>query len=399
MGKKLVIDTMFCDLRKMQESTLAQYDSIKISAMIVMTNARARELMSRYPFEMDCMHTLDLDDETTLNTVNGKTLFTGRNTPNGRQYLVVNGMMTITPDAGDALRQYMGLMINGMVYCPDSLATVLASKAAVNGKVETYPDGAVVLKSNAVIDRAFALRAEPGRLYWASKRLIAVDDAVDGDELAAKGVRFSAREAYLTENLAESLAPLFDPDTKLTILPDGIAVEQDDLTLNGTALRRFGDSLLVLGDLRLTEDCAEALSNLEYLQVEGDVYLPESLSDALDAVTETILDGEVYYLPGKPLFDKLKLKVDKNLLDAFPDGLTLVGCTDVTLADDLTSADVIDRLAFYDCKTVTCPTALESAVQAVSSDVNSIALSDAPDGSAPQPDAGTQCIDAMNYVL
>ena len=80
------------------------------------------------------------------------------------------------------------------------------------------------------------------------------------------------------------------------------------------------------------------------------------------------------------MFDKLKLKVDKNLLDAFPDGLTLVGCTDVTLADDLTSADVIDRLAFYDCKTVTCPTALESAVQAVSSDVNSIALSDAPDG-------------------
>ena len=35
MGKKLVIDTMFCDLRKMQESTLAQYDSIRISAMIV----------------------------------------------------------------------------------------------------------------------------------------------------------------------------------------------------------------------------------------------------------------------------------------------------------------------------------------------------------------------------
>ena len=33
MGKKLVIDTMFCDLRKMQESTLAQYDSIKISVL------------------------------------------------------------------------------------------------------------------------------------------------------------------------------------------------------------------------------------------------------------------------------------------------------------------------------------------------------------------------------
>ena len=163
MGKKLVIDTMFCDLRKMQESTLSQYDSIRIDAMMAVTNPRARELMSRYPIQMDCMHAVDLDDETTLNTLNGKTVFTGRNTPNGRQYLIVNGTMTIAPDAGDALRQYMGLTINGLVLCPDSLATVLASKAAVNGKIETYPDGAAVLKSNAVIDRTFALRAEPGR--------------------------------------------------------------------------------------------------------------------------------------------------------------------------------------------------------------------------------------------
>lgn len=400
MGKKLVIDTMFCDLRKMQESTLAQYDSIRIDAMIVMTNARARELMIRYPFEVDCMHTLDLDDETTLNTVNGKSLFTGRNTPNGRQYLVVNGVMTITPDAGDALRQYMGLMINGVVYCPDSLATVLASKAAVNGKVETYPDGAVVLKSNAVIDRAFALRAEPGRLYWAGKRLIAVDEALDGEELAAKGVRFAAREAYLTESLAESLAPLFDPDTKLTILPDGVTVEQDDLTLNGTALRRFGDSLVVLGDLRLTEDCAEALSNLEYLQVEGEVYLPESLADALDAVTETIFDGDVHYLTGKPLYDKMELTVDQSLLDAFPDGLTLVDCKNVTLTGSLTPAAVLDCLAFYDCKEITCPAALESAVRAVSTGVGNVTLSDAPDDSgAPAADPDTQHIDAMSYVL
>lgn len=400
MGKKLVIDTMFCDLRKMQESTLAQYDSIRISAMIVMTNARARELMSRYPFEMDCMHTLDLDDETTLNTLNGKTLFTGRNTPNGRQYLVVNGMMTITPDAGDALRQYMGMMINGMVYCPDSLATVLASKAAVNGKVETYPDGAVVLRSNAVLDRAFALRAEPGRLYWAAKRLIAVDSALDGEELAARGVRFAAREAYLAESLAESLAPLFDPDTQLTILPDGVTVEQDDLTLNGTALRRLGDSLVVLGDLRLTEDCAEALSNLEYLQVEGDIYLPESLADALDAVTETLFDGEVHYLAGKPLYGKMELTVDQSLLDAFPDGLTLVDCKSVTLAASLTSAAVLEHLAFYDCKDITCPAALESAVRAVSTGVGGVTLSDAPEeAGASGEDAGTQRIDAMSYVL
>ena len=62
------------------------------------------------------------------------------------------------------------------------------------------------------------------------KRLIAVDSDLDGAALAAKGVRFSTQEAYLSESLAEDLAPLFDADTRLVILPDGTAVEQDDLT-------------------------------------------------------------------------------------------------------------------------------------------------------------------------
>ena len=195
------------------------------------------------------------------------------------------------------------------------------------------------------------------------------------------------------------MAPLFDPDTRLVILPDGTAVEQDDLTLNGAALRRLGSSLLVLGDLRLTDDCAEALSDLDYLQVEGDVYLPESMADALDAVTETILDGEVHYLAGKPLFDKLNITVDRSLLDAFPDGLTLVDCQNVTLDGSLTPADVIDHLAFYDCKSITCPAALVSAVNAVADGMGSVSAGDSGEEDSTPDDGDVQRIDAMSYIL
>ena len=224
-----------------------------------------------------------------------------------------------------------------------------------------------------------------------------MDSDLDGAALAAKGVRFSTQEAYLSESLAEDLAPLFDADTRLVILPDGTAVEQDDLTLSGVSLRRFGDSLLVLGDLRLTEDCAEPLSNLEYLQVEGDVYLPESLADALDAIPDTILDGEVHYLPGKPLYDKMELTVDKALLDAFPDGLTLVDCKDVTLDDSLTPSDVLDHLAFYNCKSICCPDGLQSAVRAVAVGPVSIGKDEQADAAPADPD--TQHIEAMSYTL
>ena len=144
-------------------------------------------------------------------------------------------------------------------------------------------------------------------------------------------------------------------------------------------------------------EMAVVMANLLDLQVEGDVYLPEGLADALDAVTESILDGEVYYLPGKPLFDKLSLTVDKNLLDAFPDGLTLVSCLNVTLADDLDPADVIDRLAFYDCAKICCRSALQSVVSAVANGTLQIELTDCPDEDEAAP--GDLGVNAASYTL
>ena len=396
--KRMNINASIVDTRKVQEDTLSQFDAVSINGAILITSPAARAMMARHNVQINCSKSIDLDDETTLNTLNGKTTFTGRNTPNGRQYLLINGTLTITPDAGDALRQYMGMSINGTVYCPDFLGTVLASKADLNGKLYTYPEGAVLLKNNAVLDKAFALRAE-SRLYWAAKRLIAVDEELDGEELAAKGARFMVPEAYVSESLADSLAPLFDADTRMVVLPDGTSVVQDDLTLNAAGLRRYGDSLLVLGDLYLTADCAEALGDLEYLQVEGDIYLPEDMADALDAVTETVLDGEVFYLPGKPLFGKLKMTVDKNLLDAFPDGLTLVACPKVYLADDLTPADVLEHLSLFDCGLIFCKPELQSAAEAVASGSFQVLPKEDDEEEAESSDPDNLIINAASYTL
>ena len=124
---KLLIESAICDLRKAQEETLAAYDNITIQSALLITNPRARALLAKYPFTLQCAQTLDLEDDIQLNTINGQTTLTGQNTPNGKQYLIINGSLTVTPDAGDALRQYMGITLNGAAYCPTSLATVLAS--------------------------------------------------------------------------------------------------------------------------------------------------------------------------------------------------------------------------------------------------------------------------------
>ena len=145
-------------------------------------------------------------------------------------------------------------------------------------------------------------------------------------------------------------APLFDADTRMVVLPDGTSVVQDDLTLNAAGLRRYGDSLLVLGRFVPHRRLRRGPGGSGIPAGGGGTFTcPRTWPTPLDAVTETVLDGEVFYLPGKPLFGKLKMTVDKNLLDAFPDGLTLVACPKVYLADDLTPADVLEHLSLFDC--------------------------------------------------
>ena len=124
---------------------------------------------------------------------------------------------------------------------------------------------------------------------------------------------------------------------------------------------------------------------------------PRAWPTPWDAIPDTILDGEVHYLPGKPLYDKMELTVDKALLDAFPDGLTLVDCKNVTLDDSLTPADVLDHLAFYNCKSICCPDGLQSAVRAVAVGPVSIGKDEQADAAPADPD--TQHIEAMSYTL
>lgn len=393
---KLLIESAICDLRKAQEETLAAYDNITIQSALLITNPRARALLAKYPFTLQCAQTLDLEDDIQLNTINGQTTLTGQNTPNGKQYLIINGSLTVTPDAGDALRQYMGITLNGAAYCPTSLATVLASKSTINGKLYSYPDHAVVLKATTVLDRNFLYRAQ-NRLYWAAKQFIAVDEKLDGGALAATGARFTSPSAILSEGLAKDLAPLFDEATQLEIVPDGTQVIQDDLELNDAALGRYGEALYIAGDLTLADDCEEGLNSLEYLHVEGDVILPGDLADALYDIPDFACGGEVILLDGHPISCKSRVKVDEALLDLYPDGVSLLNCALVEIDPALEPSEILEQLYLSNCALVRCTAAQQGAVRAAGGAARIQLTDQATEEEAPDED--TQIFECAQYVL
>ena len=290
MAKKLMINCATCDARNALEENYAHYEQITINCAMVLTSPNAKSVMNKLPFTLNCANVLEIESGVDLRTVNGSSeIKSGDIVPPTKYYMVVNGALTIGPDTQEQLAQCVGMTINGSLTCPESIYAILTG-VNVNGSTTCYPDEAIVLKRNAVIDKLFTLRAK-NSLYWSGRRMIMVDPELDADTLKAKGVTFSTREVIISQSKVEALIDLIDEKAEIIIVPDGTSVVRDDIILNEDALRRYGKQLYVIGDVTVPED-ADALDELKYLNIRGDVKVPQEHKEKLQRVLSEI-SGEI----------------------------------------------------------------------------------------------------------
>ncbi len=397
MAKKLLINCGTCDARNTKEETLAAYDSITINCGDLLVSPETQGLLNRYGVAMNCGDVLELEQDVKMASINGSSQITGATQIPDKTFLNVNGSLTITPDAGEVLKSYVGLTVNGSVLCPESLSGYLA-KASINGSVNFYPDEAILLKKNAVIDRLFALRAKE-RLYWAAKRLIMVDEQLDPAVLERKGVRFASREAIMAESKVEGLIGLIDEKTDITIVPDGTSVIFDDVDLDEVTVKKYGTKLYIVGDIQAKN--AAALERLEYLNVQGDAAVEEDLRSALmEAIT--VIDGDITLIKhprGRQFVGNMSLRISKWMLEQEPDGIRAYGCLNVLLDEDIPSQLILEKLTLDSCLEVRCTPEQEAAVYAVSQDVMNIGQGYLDQGVGKTDLSDTKIINAGDYVL
>ena len=318
MAKKMIVNCGSCDARNVAEETLAAYESIVVNCGDVLVTPESRALLSRYNVTMNCGNTLELPKDAKLSKINGTAQIKSGDELAGSSYLQVNGSLEIGPDTQEVLKHYVGIHVNGSVTYPESMSSFLGMMT-VNGATNCYPDDAIVLKRNAVIDRLFALRAKSSN-YWSAKRMIMVDPQLDASRLEAKGASFCTKEVILAESKVEEMIGLIDEKAEITIVPDGTAVILDDVELDEMTLKKNGTKLYILGDLKVKDEAAEVLDKLEYLNVQGDVSVVEELKGWLmAAITETSGTVKVMKRPkGRHLEDKMSLRISKWLLEHFP---------------------------------------------------------------------------------
>ena len=392
--KKLNVDAVVLDLRHLTEETLAAYDQCEMDAVFALTNPQVQVLLSQYGVKLNVVQSIHCEEDAETTTINGKATLDGTSIPEKKRVMVVNGKLSVKPDGVKALEQYCGIVVNGKLYCPESLASVVTAKCTVNGKLCLYPDDAVILNSTTRLDKVFLLRAQP-KLYWAEKLFIAVDPKLDAEALAAKGARFSSQKAILTERNAEILAPLFTEETELVILPEGTAVLEDDLELSAGTLRRYGTRLYVAGDVTVPEGAEELLGRMEYLHVAGDVLLPAALEEAFCAIPELEYQ-KLKLLKGHAIVGAPKLRLNREMLQLYPEGIVCVGCAMVTLDAALEPDTIAKKLTFEDCAMVKCTALQENAVNAVSKDVAQICV---PEDAEKRRDDGTVKLNGIQLTL
>ena len=372
MAKKMIINCSNCDARKVTEDTLAAYETIMINASTVLVSPETKELLNRYGVAMNCSSVLELDADVEVSSINGSAQIKSGDVVTGKRYLTVNGSLEIGPGTEKVLDQYVGISVNGSVSCPESISAYLG-KIKVNGATNTYPDNAIILKRNAVIDRLFALRAK-NSLYWSARRMIMVDPQLDVAVLEKKGATFSTKEVIIAESKVEDMVGLIDEKAEIVIVPDGTAVVLDDVELNDMTFKKYGTKLYIVGDLKVKEEAAEILDTMEYLSIQGDaLVVPELKTQLMAAITEISGDVKILKKPkGRHLEDKLSLRLSRWLIEQEADGISVSDCMKVTLDEDIPNDLILDRLSFSDCMKIKCTPEQEAAVAAVSEDVMSI---------------------------
>ena len=379
MAKKLMINCATCDARNIAEENYAHYEQITVNCAMVLTSPNAKAVMNKLPFTLNCANVLEVEGDAQVRTINGSSEIKSSDVvPASKYYMLVNGSLTIGPDTQKQLEQCVGMTINGSLTCPESVYAMLNS-VNVNGSTTCYPDGAIVLKRNAVIDKLFALRAKSS-LYWSGRRMIMVDPQLDGEKLKAKGVRFSTKEVIIAESKVETLIDCIEERAEIIIVPDGAAVVLDDITLDEDALRRYGKQLYVIGDVTVPED-ADALDEIRYLHVRGDAKVPQKHKEKLLRVL-TEISGQVRVAKpkGATLEDKPFLKITRWMLEQQPLGIDVSDCAVVKIADDIPKELIMQRLHIEDCGVVQCSQELEDAVTMICTDVGHVGGTEGDDG-------------------
>jgi len=362
--KKRVVNCDICDARKVNEEELGGFQEIIINADILLINKQSKAILNRLPIQLNIEETIQLEEDEEIGIIqqNGNFEITGNTPCMDKKILQVNGSVMIHPEAEEAMKSFIKIMVNGKLIYPESMA-VFANQISVNGSVECYPDDYKYMKSKFVMNRYFPLQAREGGKYYATNQIQILDPQIDTALLLKKKVFFKTKMLYIREEKVEDCVTLFDETTKFEVIPKGFTFIDDDIIFSQGLLQKYGTCIYVRGDLYLNKDSVSWIQKLEKAYVCGTVYLPE---ECLREGKQKIECKEIELVKGTLLIGKSKFTVDRELLSACLDGISLIDCAYVEIEEDILPQEILNKLSTWNCAFLCCSEQQRGAVEMIS---------------------------------
>lgn len=365
--KKLLINTAVCDARNVSEETLKAYEEITINAASVLVSQETKDLMARYNVTMNTAEVAEVSKEAEVIIQNGRYEISEDSISAKSVVLIVNGSLDIKASSKEVLDRFVLIQVNGTVSYPDNIKDKLPL-IKVNGSTDCYPGDAIRLKNKLIMDKIFILRAK-GEKYYVKNKVIISDKDLDISSLINLGASFITKRALIVESLLEKAIPLFDDQTEIKVIPDGLAYI-DEGTLNNNLIRKYGDKLYVDSDLTIDLESEDALNKLTELKVDGTVFINDKLDESFHRINPQYNDIEI--VKGIVMGDKAFLTLDKRKVDKYKEGIRVVDCGIVNIKSDIDPDIIEERLQFIDCGVINCSEEQKTAVETVSKDVGMV---------------------------
>lgn len=382
MKKNLMINCDLCDTRNMNEEDLAGYEHIIINTDLLVVNSRSKGILNRLPAICNMDSSLELEDDVELVSINSDYELCATSVISQNTALHVNGNLNIRPGTEEALTHFVSISVNGQVKYPEELAPYLGN-LRVNGASTCIPTGCIEVKPKFTIDRFFPIRARENGCYFAEEKVLLLDPQVDLAALTAKNVTFVTPAFLTTEALAPAALGMFNEKTELELIPADFAYVDGDVTLNEALLQKYGGRLYIDGNLTLNADSTPLIDRMEGLYVNGDITLTKKQMEALKKLDASYKDTCI--VKGMCIENKAMLKIDQNLINSAPDGITIRNCAKINIKKDISAETTLEKLELENCAIISCTPEQRGAVELIGQNIAKIM-----DGTEDKEDEGSQ---------
>lgn len=364
----LIINCEICDIRNLNPENYKQYNKISVNTELVLSNSRGKASLCNLDISINAKEFLELNDDMNIeiSSVNGSYSITGDTYAKSNTMLIVNGSLYIAPNAKGSLQSFFKITVNGSILCAESLAPFL-SHVSANGSISFYPDDYTVLSDNFTIDKYFPLTATDGGKYFIQNVAKIKDNSIDLSLLAKKQVRFKSKKLILPEEKIGEVIPLFDNGTQFTVIPKGFSLVDSSVMLDENLIKQHGRKIFINGNLDARNDLSPFISEIDEIIVNGKVMVTQKTKDAFDSLNAKYNKYEIS--KSVIIRDKPSVNLNNQLLKLSFDGVSIINCAFLTIAEDVSPHDILNLVELCNIAQVSCTKEQEAAIMLIGKNV------------------------------